>query len=181
MRYLATNILTQVFGVAALLLLPFALALAKVSICAAAETPVKLSIRVRETRLRLEPRFWGRGIQSLKYGDVVTQLGESPGWFEVRTAAGKEGFLSAAALSEAPVLKSTSSAIAVSTVENGAVALAGKGFSKEFEQQYAKLNPQFDFRAVGEVEKVMVSDADLLAFARSGGLRERGSAGERGK
>lgn len=132
-----------------------------------------LQVRIRETKLRSQPKFWGATVADLKYSDSLTLLGNDSGWLKVRTTGGKQGFVHPSVVTDKRIVLSSKAAVDTRT-DASEVVLAGKGFSKEIEQEYAKNNPELNFKAVTKVEQVRISDQELLAFLREGKLGQGG-------
>lgn len=129
-----------------------------------------LFVKVRSTKLRSAPQHWAPAAQSLSLGDKLTPTGESSaGWVKARTKNGAVGYVHESTLTERRV--NMRSASATGGAESASdVVLAGKGFNKQVEKEYAASNPNLDFAAVDAAERIRVDDRDVLAFLKSGGL-----------
>ena len=128
-----------------------------------------LSVKVRAVKLRIAPQFWAAGSADLKYGDEVAVEKEAGEWYRVKTGAGKEGFLHSSALSERRVVLSSTKAPS-KEADPSQVVMAGKGFSREVEQQYAGHGRESSYAQVNAMERLKISDAELLNFMRQGKL-----------
>ncbi len=133
----------------------------------AANSP--LYVKVRQAKIRSQPKQWAPSVSSLNYGDRVDTLSEEDGaWFKVKKG-GSSGYLHGSAVSErAVVFKSTKS------VGKGGddkdVILAGKGFNKEVENSYAQKKPDLNYREVDKMERISVGDTELASFIKEGQL-----------
>lgn len=136
----------------------------------ARDVPESVSIKVRETALRAKPKAWSPGIAGLAYGSKVTVLGSEEGWFKVKTTSGKEGYLHPSAVTDRPVIISSTSASVGKEADPSQVVLAGKGFSKEIEKEYASLNPSLKYSTLNQIERMRISDSELVEFMSQGML-----------
>lgn len=128
-----------------------------------------LSVTVRETQLRSSPAFLGRVLEELSYGDQVERLSERSGWMEVRADSGTEGWVHGSALTEKRIVLNASESEVDTGASRGEVALAGRGFNQEVENQY-KEETGLDFSRIDEIESREMSAEALIAFLREGGL-----------
>lgn len=129
-----------------------------------------LSVQVRESAVRAKPLFFAPSIASVRYGDSLQKLGgDSGGWTKVRVKSA-EGFI--------PTASVTSDTIVLSARDIGSVKadasdviLAGKGFSKEVEQEYRKRDQSVRFDYVDKVESAgRVSKQEVVEFMKQGSL-----------
>ena len=147
-----------------------AVALTTVGVCFADDSDKSISIKVRDTVVRSKPKAWAPGVSQVAYGNKVTVIGSESGWLKVRTSSGKEGYLHPSAVTDKPVILSSPKGGVGKEVDPSEVVLAGKGFSKEIEQQYAALNPALKFGELNQIERVRISDSELVEFMRQGML-----------
>ena len=148
-----------IFSVALILCVPV--------IALAANDP--LYVKVRQAKIRSEPKQWAPGVANLNYGDKVNEIGEEDGaWFKVEKG-GKTGYLHSTAVSErAVVFKSTTSV--AKTGNDKDVILAGKGFNKEVESKYSQTKSNLNYGEVDRMEKLSVGDSELASFIKDGQL-----------
>ena len=118
-------------------------------------------VAVERLDVKSSSGFFAQDLGTLKLGDEVTLLRDSGRWSEVR-AAGLSGWVPSASLSPRPTLRATSG------VTPGEVALAGKGFSREVEDQYRASG--LDFTQVDLMETMSIPGAELLQFIVDGQL-----------
>jgi hypothetical protein len=144
-----------------------AVALAALPAAALAE---KAWVQVRETKVRTQPLFYAAGTSTLRYGDPVEQVGSSGAWSEVR-AAGSKGFLPSTVLSRNQIVLSSQDIRKVKA-DSGEIVLAGKGFSKEVENEFKAANADARYDLVDKVEKsARVVPSELAAFVKGGELK----------
>ncbi len=130
-----------------------------------------LFLKVREAKIKIEPSFLAKSITGLKYGDPVIVLDDTNSWFKIKSLAGKVGYLHGSMLSSSSVkLNSKSKFIPKSASSKDGVVMAGKGFNKEVERKYAKLNSSLNYKAVDRMEKISISDSQINEFVKAGKL-----------
>ena len=128
-----------------------------------------MSIQVDSAQLRGRPSFVGPVAAELSYGDLVDVLDESRGWMQVRTSEGTTGWIQGSALTDKKIRLSSGGNVS-SGASSDEVALAGKGFNAEVEQEY-KSETDLDFTWVDEMEGWEVSTDELVIFLEEGELR----------
>lgn len=157
---------------AALLLLPPALT--------AAGTVV---VVVKETAIRADRKFFAPTQGVAHHLDRLDVLEEASGWFRVRQGS-TTGWVHGSAVSTSAGSDSGSNVDSALHTLAGSdtkghgytqdeVALAGKGFNPDVEQNYRSRNPQAEFAAVDRMERQQVSRKELLRFAEAGKLERR--------
>ena len=129
----------------------------------------KISVKVKDTKLRSAPKVWASGVADLKFGDTLQVVGTDASWFKVKTAKGQEGFIHPAAVTDRKIVLS-SSKVASTKVDSADVVLAGKGFNQEIERAYARDNPGNNFKKVDQVGAVKISESEMRAFLKAGKL-----------
>lgn len=125
-------------------------------------------VTVRETQLRAKPQFLSKGAL-LRYGDSLSVIEDGPSWINARSTSGQQGYVHRSAVTERRIVLKGQSSFVPSGSQNE-VVLAGKGFSREVENQFASQNPVLDFRQVDQMERPRVAPNDLSAFVKSGQL-----------
>lgn len=139
---------------------------------ASANTADQVYVAVKSTKVRSQPSALASSVATVAYADGLTKLDEQSDWVKVRTKSGAAGFIHKTAVSQKKIVLSGASNSAGVT-DSTEVVLAGKGFSKEVEQQYLG-QPGFNYSAVNAMERVAVSDKDISAFLKEGGLKKEG-------
>jgi uncharacterized protein YgiM (DUF1202 family) len=133
-----------------------------------------LIVKVQTTSVRKEPKFYSPAVATLVAGESVTQISAQAGWFMVRTSKGVEGWIHSSAVGSksftlAAIDKSLSTQ---ATAEE--VALAGKGFNKQVEEEYKSRNKELSFAEVDRMLRIIVKAEELRKFLESGRLGEFG-------
>lgn len=141
-----------------------------------------LFVQVEKAVVRDQPNYFsGKVVATLAYGESAEQLDENGPWFKVRLADGKEGWISKSAVTETKVaLKSVPSSAADAGGTNAKadaeeVALAGRGFSPQVEQQYRagkrELDNAYSWIDYMEKDKTFnVTEKDMADFLAAGGV-----------
>jgi len=125
-------------------------------------------VSVKTVALKSSTWFFASNRGTVNYGDQVTVIQVSGNWAEVQSAANTTltGWISTSNLS-AKRIASTGS---TSTATASEVALAGKGFNQEVENEYKAGGGNFNFEAVDWTEKITITDDELLKFMTEGKL-----------
>jgi hypothetical protein len=131
-----------------------------------------LNVKVRQAVLRSEPKAWASSVATVSYGDKLVSVGESEGWIKVQSSGGKIGYIHPSALTSKKVVLS-GKGVNDSSTDKSQIVMAGKGFSKEVEKEYAASNASLNFQAVNEMEKLKVHPGELATFIKSGALGEK--------
>lgn len=130
-----------------------------------------LWVQVARTSLRSAPEHYAPTVASVAYGDRISSISESDGWIKAKTAGGKSGFVHVSAVTGKEVV--LSGRRASSNVSSAAdVVMAGKGFSKEIEEQYKRKGGGVRFDLVDQMERTgNASPKDVQQFVVSGRLK----------
>lgn len=143
------------------------------SIALLAET---LVVKIQTTQLRKEPQFFSPPLISLKAGDRLEKLGEQEGWVNVRTADGLLGWVHSSAVEARKFNLMAIDKKLNTQASANEVALAGKGFNKQVEENYRAKHTEVSFIWVDRMLQVKVSSSQLEDFLKRGKLGEfRGS------
>ena len=154
-------------------------ALAMMTAClmlAGAAQAASMSVQVRETQVRSTPDFLGKIVGTLAYGDAVETSQNQGAWVKVSSTKGVSGWVNASALSTKKIALNSSGKDNQLGASADEVATAGKGFSKEVEDQYKAKNRNVDFAWVDRMEKINVSPAEAGDFLAEGQVRGKGGA-----
>lgn len=133
-----------------------------------------LSVKVKTTAVRRDPRFTAPILASLKAGDPVEKLEAREGWVKVRTKAGAVGWVHSTAVEARKAGLAAMDRTMKTQASSSEVALAAKGFNKQVEDKFRAGNPAADFAAVDALEKVKPTAAEIEAFMKEGKLGELG-------
>lgn len=141
-----------------------------VSACAAYGAEKEMSISVESGDIRATPSALGRVVGSLGYTTVVDLIEESGSWCKVATKDGKvSGWIPVKSLAQGR-LKMDAGRDVTGGASSSETALAGRGFTEQVEREYRKKNPKVDFTWVDRMLTFKVSQDDLLAFLKQGGI-----------
>lgn len=133
------------------------------------------NVVVKQGALRSLPSFIGEIITNLSYGQSVEVAQKTNGWARVRVAStGQTGWMHGSALSQRPVTLKSGSLKAGHSATGDELALAGKGFNREVEQQFKAKNPGIDFAWVNTMENFTISDREMQLFLQEGQVTPRG-------
>lgn len=127
-----------------------------------------LSVQVKQAAVRSTPSFLGKIAATLNYGDQVTVLTTQSGWVQVSLRDGTQGWLHSSEVTEKQIALKTGSDVS-SGASSSEVALAGKGFNEQVEQEYKSEN-ELDYSGVDAMEKIDYSPEELVRFLQDGHL-----------
>jgi len=150
---------------------PAACALAVICLALAADT---LVVKIQTTQLRAQPQFFAAVVANLKAGDAMTQVGESGAWLQVRTAGGLNGWIHRSAVEVPRYALAASAGGARTQAAASEVALAGKGFNKQVEDNFRAGHGEANFPAVDRMLQVKTYMSQLREFLTQGKLGGQG-------
>lgn len=129
----------------------------------------EMSVTVKETQVRERPSFLAKVMATVKYGDRLKVLNTQSGWVQVQSG-GQQGWVSSSALTEKKIVFQAGSSNVSSSASSSEVALAGRGFNKEVEDQYAS-DQNLDYAGVDRMERYGKDAGMLIAFMDAAKLR----------
>ncbi len=129
----------------------------------------ELSVQVRTTPLREQPTFLGRVLRELGYAERVGVVESSDDWRQVEYQ-GQRGWLHVSALTEKRIVLNPGADDVQRATTDRELALAGRGFNAEVEQEYRQRHAEINFAAVDQMERRSPTLAVIDRFARDGGL-----------
>ena len=133
-----------------------------------------LSVQVRAGQLREGPGFLNKVITALPYGDRVGLVSEDGDWSKVTSVKqGKTGWMHTSALTEQEIILNPTNKDVEQAAESDELALAGKGFNKQVEEEYQK-EKRLDYSKVDAMEKFSVDQKVIHAFIAEGELGRGG-------
>jgi len=135
----------------------------------AAET---VSVVVKKTSIREATQFFATTVTVAEYNDQLSVLATKDDWIRVNKN-GMEGWVHLSAVSEVAAIEPSATGEVGEDYSTDEIALAGKGFSSQVEEEYRKDNPELNFDGVDEVEKLSVPEDKVIAFQESGKLSVR--------
>lgn len=127
-----------------------------------------LYVEVKATQIRSAPKYWASAVAGARYGDELTKVSESEGWYEVKNKSGAKGYIHSSAVTPRKIVFSSKDITSESSSAD--IVLAGKGFNKEVEGEYAAQNSNLDFASVNTVESLRVPESSVSEFIKSGKL-----------
>ncbi len=131
----------------------------------------KLSVQLKETKLRSRPQVLGSIVASLRNGEELEKLSdEEAGWLKVKTRAGATGFVHVTAVSSKKLSLTSKISSGSTTASASDVQNAAKGFDKETERQLAMKDAALNYSAVNAMEQLKVSQNQVVEFLKSGDL-----------
>jgi hypothetical protein len=134
-----------------------------------------MSVQVKDGKLRDDPSFLGKIIGSVAYGDAVTVIRQQDPWYFVSIKTGQtSGWIHSSALTEKEIVLRAGDANVQKTASQREIALAGKGFNPQVENEFKKRNPNLDFAWIDRMEKMIVSDEEIVQFIKDGKLSPEG-------
>lgn len=145
------------------------LVLVLLAVGAGAAFAEELSVQVRETRVRREPRSLASEVGRLSYGDRVQVVDERPDWVLVEHGT-IEGWVSRSAVTPKEIVLEASDREVEERATDREVALAGRGFNKDIEEQYRR-DTGLSYAAIDELEEREEEPDELARFLEEGGLR----------
>lgn len=135
----------------------------------------KMSVQVKKCQLRNQPSFLGKIVSTLSYGDQVAVLAEKESWINVQQPAQTtSGWVHVSALSTKKIELNPNSQEVQGSTSSEEIALAGKGFNQQVEQEYKKQNQNIDFAWVDKMEQIIVSQEESQSFLKQGELAPTG-------
>jgi uncharacterized protein YgiM (DUF1202 family) len=134
-----------------------------------------LTVKVQSTYVRKEPKFYSPPLATLSAGESVTQISSQDGWFKVRTSKGVEGWIHSQAVQSGKFTVAAMDQTLKTSATADEVALAGKGFNKQVEDEY-KSRKGINFGDVDRMLRIKIAPDELRRFLMEGKLAEFGGA-----
>ncbi|MFH1103309.1 MAG: SH3 domain-containing protein [Pseudomonadota bacterium] len=136
--------------------------------------PLK-SVQVKNSYLRTTPSFLGKIVATVNYGDQVRVHSENSDWCKVSLPGkGTEGWIHSSALSNKKIVMKGGGSQAQKTASGEELALAGKGFNKQVEDQYKSRHRSMNFALIDGMEKIVISPDEIKEFLKEGKLNPKG-------
>lgn len=145
-------------------------------VCVALLLAETLIVKVKTTYVRKEPKFYSPPVATLSAGESVTQISSQAGWFKVRTSKGVEGWIHSQAVQAGKFTVAAMDKSLKTRATADEVALAGKGFNKQVEDEYKSRNRGMSFGEVDRMLRIKVTSDELRRFLMDGKLAEFGGA-----
>lgn len=141
-------------------------------VAAVAFAASKMSVQIKEAQLRATPDYLGKVTGKASYGDQVNIEGTQGAWKKVKTVKGSQsGWMHDSALSEKEIRMSAGDKDVKLAASSSELQLAGKGFSKEVENEYKKKNSTVTYKWVDQMERIKISQPQIQKFMKEGELK----------
>ena len=134
----------------------------------------QMSVQSEKAAIRVSAGPFAQTVATAAYGDRLTVLSQQGAWAQVQTASGVTGWMQLSSLSEKKIVLQAGSHDVSKTASGEELALAGKGFNSQVEGQFKNQNPNIDFKWIDYMEKIKVSESQMIQFLRAGGLKAGG-------
>lgn len=134
-----------------------------------------MSVQVKSAEIRSMPSFLGKIVGTANYTDPVTVVSSKGDWMQV-TAGPVNGWVHSSALTKKKLKLEAGTGDANVAATGGELALAGKGFNKQVENQFRQKNPNLSFEWVDRMERMRVSPGEIDKFLKDGQLAAQGGA-----
>ena len=108
-------------------------------------------------------------------GGVVAVMGWTGEEVGPEEGAAK-GWLHFSALTKKKIVLQPGSADIEEAATSDELALAGKGFNKQMEEQFSSDNPNADYAWIDWMEQIVVSQDEMTRFQEEGGLSPKGGS-----
>jgi uncharacterized protein YgiM (DUF1202 family) len=132
-----------------------------------------LIVKVQTTSLRRTPKFYGPVIQVLPAGEKIDKVSSQPdGWIQVRTSGGVVGWVHSSAVEVQKFGLLAMNKGLKTQASTSEVALAGKGFNKQIEDNYRTQHKEANFAGVDRMLQIKVPPAQIEEFMKQGKLGE---------
>ena len=131
-----------------------------------------LNVQIKKAEIRTSPSFLSGIVRSAGYGARVAVLQERGNWAEV-AYSGVVGWLHTSALTVKKIMMSAGEQPDNVAADDDEIALAGKGFNKEVEEQFKKRNANLSYEYVDYTERYTMSGSQIRSFLAGGKLKPR--------
>lgn len=134
-----------------------------------------MSVQVKKGEVRSTPGFLGKIIGSLNYGNRVLIVEEKGSWIKIKSSEKAiTGWMHNSALSKKKIVLNPGASDVEKAASSNELALAGKGFNQDVENEFKTRNPDINFAPINMMEKITVSTKEIIQFRNEGGLSRKG-------
>lgn len=149
-----------------LLCFSFALFLAGFIYAAPGDT---MYVSVKETEMKQGTSSFDKAVATAVYGEAVTVVQTKGKWIQVTKVNNPEveGWIASSSLTSKKIVASSKGKVSASADE---IALAGKGFSEQVENEYRSTNTKLNYDSVDSMEQFVIKPASLQEFIEDGKL-----------
>jgi Bacterial SH3 domain len=136
-----------------------------------------MSVQVKKGEIRSTPSFLGGIVARVSYGDRVNVLEEKGPWVKVAIPErNKEGWIHSSALTVKKIVFYAGAKDVQTSASSNELALAGKGFNKQVENEFKEKNPNINYAWIDRMEKFVVSEKEIKQFLKEGKLSPKGGS-----
>ncbi len=136
-----------------------------------------MSVQVKKGEIRSTPSFLGLIVARVSYGDRVFFRSEKGSWIRVGLpGSSTEGWIHTSALTHKKIVFKAGTEDVQTSASSDELALAGKGFNKQVENEFRNKNPNLDFSWVDRMEGFVVSQQQMEQFLKAGELFPEGGS-----
>lgn len=134
-----------------------------------------MSIQIKKGQLRATPSFLGKIVAELNYAEQVAVLEKTEAWIKVRSSEkNAAGWLHSSALTSKKIILKPGAADVSQAASSSELALAGKGFNEQVEEEFKTKNPQLDYALINRMEQMVVAQDQIEQFLIEGKLSPKG-------
>lgn len=134
-----------------------------------------MSVQVKNGVVRTNPSFLGKMVTQLPYGDRVSVQSAKGAWLLVtKPEKSTNGWMHSSALTKKKIVLKPGTSDVQQAASSDEITLAGKGFNQQVEEDFKSRNPEVDYTWIDKMEKVVVSQNQILAFIKEGQLTPEG-------
>ena len=134
-----------------------------------------MSIQVKKGEIRSTPSFLGRIVARVSYGDRVYVREKRGSWVKVGLQGKSNGgWIHSSVLTSKKIVLNPGAADVQTSASSDELALAGKGFNKQVENEFKGKNPNINYAWIDRMEKFVVSQKRIKQFLKEGKLAPEG-------
>lgn len=133
-----------------------------------------MSVQVKTGHARSTPSFLGKIVATLSYGDPVQVQGAKGPWMLVDLSDAGNGWIHMSSLTRKKIVLNPGDADVQQAAAGDEIALAGKGFNEQVEGEFKAQNPAIDYTWIDKMEKIVISQDQMLQFLEEGDLTPKG-------
>ena len=128
-----------------------------------------LSVQVKESEIRATPSFLGEIVARVMYGDRVEVMEKSGSWEKVSLEdAAIQGWMHESALTTKRIILQAGQTDVQTETSQDELALAGKGFNKQVEEEFMEQNKDLDYTWIDRMENFEVTPEMMETFLAKG-------------
>ncbi len=128
-----------------------------------------MSITIKEAQVRSSPSFLGKIVAVLPYGAQIEVQERAGDWVKMELPSGY-GWIHSSALSRKKIVLSAGEGGVETGASGEEIALAGKGFNEQVENQYQS-EQHLDYTWVDRMEEFVITPEQAVEFLDKGTLR----------